>query len=298
MNNIKKEENNRDNKILDLNNIKNKNNNNENNDIININKEIKEPISENKEEEKDELNNNINQNLNRITEGVNIFYNYINIQYKIKFIRLLKQRNSFLLKINNALITLENIIFQIKLFHKKKFFVNVLSKQTLGVHENKRLSTKPKNIIFNENLNSPKLSRTNSNIKNKIKKLEFIKQRETEYINMIEKQKQKKQEPTENINMKIKKSQKLEETPNKKDDKSIISDRSSSELSDYYEPRNNFKNCFEILIFLFKKNIQKNEIIFLENLNEKISTKKTNNKKALLKKYFLLKKFLQKIMMK
>ena len=108
---------------------------------------------------------------------------------------------------------------------------------------------------------------------------------------MIEKQKQKKQEPTENINMKIKKSQKLEETPNKKDDKSIISDRSSSELSDYYEPRNNFKNSFEILIFLFKKNIQKNEIIFLENLNEKISTKKTNNKKTLLKnKIFSTKK--------
>ena len=108
---------------------------------------------------------------------------------------------------------------------------------------------------------------------------------------MIEKQKQKKQELIENINMKIKKSQKLEETPNKKDDKSIISDRSSSELSDYYEPRNNFKNGFEILIFLFKKNIQKNEIIFLENLNEKISAKKTNNKKTLLKnKIFSTKK--------
>ena len=205
MNNIKKEENNRENKILDLNNIKTKNNNNENNDKININKEIKEPISENKEEEKNELNNNINQNLNRITEGVNIFYNYINIQYKIKFISLLKQRNSFLLKINNALITLESIIFQIKLFHKKKLFINILSKQTLNIHKNKQLSTKPKNIIFNENLNSPKLSRTNSNIKNKIKKLEFIKQRETEYINMIEKQKQKRQELIENINMKIKK---------------------------------------------------------------------------------------------
>ena len=161
----------------------------------------------------------------------------------------------------------------------------------MNIHKNKRLSTKPKNIIFNENLNSPKLSRTNSNIKNKIKKLEFIKQRETEYINMIEKQKQKKQELIENINMKIKKSQKLEETPNKKDDKSIISDRSSSELSDYYEPRNNFKNGFEILVFLFEKNIQKNKIIFLENLNEKISAKKTNNKKTLLKnKIFSTKK--------
>ena len=288
-NNSRKESN----EINNAKNLKSEENNKENetDDILNVNNVKKEPIIN----EEDKHENNDSNNAKKITEGVNIFNNYINIQYKMLFINLLKQRTTFLLKINNAFITLENTISKIKLLHKKKYFMNILSKSTLNIKKKKRSSIKQKNILLNENANSPNNSKTNSKIKNKIKKLEFIKQRETEYINMIEKQKQKKQEVIENINLKIKKSQKLEEMPKKDDDIFIISDRSSSNLSGYFDTKNNFNNGFEILIFLFKKNIQKNKIIFLENLNEKISMKKNNNKKIVIRnKIFSTKKILSK----
>ena len=287
INNIKKEENYNENEELYLNN----NINNAKNDIISTHDEIKEPTQENEEKkEVVELENNTNQKMDKIIDGVNIFNNYINIQYKILFINLLKQRNSFLVKIKYALINLEKTIFQIKLFRKKKYFFNKLPKKAPIINKERTSSKKPTNVMFKENIDFIDYSKTDSKIKNRIKKLEFIKQRESEYIDMIEKQKQKKQELIESINLKIKR-QKLEETPKKNDDIIIHSDRSSSELSDYYEPRNNFKNGFEILIFLFKKNIQKNEIIFLENLNDKITTRKNISRKTFMRnKIFSTKK--------
>jgi hypothetical protein len=114
----------------------------------------------------------------------------------------------------------------------------------------------------------------------KLKKLEFKKKRENEYIRMIENQRRKKKETIQNIDTKIKdQNKKLEESINNNSlPESLISSEKSMSLANI-SLDSNIENGLEILDFIISNYILNHKINFFFNFIEKFVPKKSFKKK-------------------
>ena len=114
----------------------------------------------------------------------------------------------------------------------------------------------------------------------KLKKLEFKKKRENEYIRMIENQRRKKKETIQNIDTKIKdQNKKLEESINNNSlPESLISSEKSMSLANI-SLDSNIENGLEILDFIISNYILNHKINFFCNFIEKFVPKKSFKKK-------------------
>ena len=160
--------------------------------------------------------------------------------------------------------------------------------QKSGRKINKHTSAKKHKIKNRESLSSIKLLKNNDNnilkAQMKLKQLEFKKNRETEYIQMIEKQKERKEELIQNIETKIERqTKKIEHSLNKnkkKDTESLISSEKSISLNNIsLDSRSDFENGFQILAFVFSKNISHNKLYFFECFLEKLEERRKKMKK-------------------
>jgi hypothetical protein len=159
----------------------------------------------------------------------------------------------------------------------------------LNAYSSKKETKNKRNIININNLNNinnisiiQKRYQNESVLKAniKLKKLEFKKKRENEYIRMIENQRRKKKETIQNIDTKIKdQNKKLEESINNNSlPESLISSEKSMSLANI-SLDSNIENGLEILDFIISNYILNHKINFFCNFIEKFVPKKSFKKK-------------------
>jgi hypothetical protein len=119
-----------------------------------------------------------------------------------------------------------------------------------------------------------------SKLNMKIKKLEFKKKRENEYLKMMNNQKQKKQEIIDNIDVLIQKQHKKLEKSINHAPESLVSSESSLTLQNLsLETKSNLENGIEILNFIILNNFESNKMDFFSNFFQKLKIIKNSKKK-------------------
>ena len=142
-------------------------------------------------------------------------------------------------------------------------------KEIKGKRNNKEIPINQKKINDNNYLKAQM----------KLKKLEFKKNRENEYIKMIERQKKRKEEIIHFIDSKIKiQNKKIEKSMNKKNNKDSDSEKSMSLNNITLESKSDIENGVELLIFTITNNISHHKLEFFQNFIEKIQGKKHKKK--------------------
>ena len=223
---------------------------------------------------------------NKIKQGYIRLNTFINTKNKKIFINNLRKKKSFLLNINKSFISLEKLLRKLKVLKYKKLFFKQLSSIK------KKSDEKKEDLIsIKSNKKKNKKSNKNMNLKDqiKLKKLEFKKNREKEYIKMLEIQKQRKKEIIKNIEYQIQKQQERIEkkkTGNKGTESLRSSEKNMSLNNISLESNTNIENGLEILYFTFLKNITKKKMDFFSLFIERFTIKKFFRKKSSKKQKF------------
>ena len=243
----------------------------------------------------------------RIKQGLIKLIYFMNIKNRKIFIYKFKKKFKTLKKINKGLFLFEKLYSKVKINNNKKYFFKLLRilKKKKGKSGDKK-KVKIKNETNNEekkfNSFSPKketkdnrdinkinnIKSINNNYQNeshlkaniKLKKLEFKKNRENEYLRMMENQKRRKHETIQNIDSKIKKqNKKLEEyINNNSPPQSLVSSEKSMSFANISFD-SNLENGLEILVFIISNYILSHKMNFFYILLQKFTPKKTMKKK-------------------
>ena len=248
----------------------------------------------------------------KIKEGYIKFNNFMLIKYKNIFMENLKKNRLVIININEGFNIinkrLKKIIKKNKIhFYKKLLFLknnNIEKKSQINPKkENNKTNSINNNIEPNNDLNNkkinkrvPKVNNIKNNIKSinnknnyspndiKLKKLEFIKNRENKYIQVMDKQKQKKEEIIQSINYQIQKyKNKLDNSFNKNN----ISNSNNISIDNISkDKKTNIEHGIEIFQFMISNNIINNKMNFFYTLYRKYEQNKKFQKRPSKSKIF------------